>query len=138
MRTISEQTRRAILDQRGMTLIEIMIVLTILASLSAMIGVFVVGALKNSKIKQAETEVERYASFVEQFYVLADEWPDSLSDLASPPGGLAPLVERVGKDPWGNEYQYRKGGDRNYELCSNGPDESSGGGDDICAGQHDD
>jgi len=125
----------ALYSTRGMTLIEIMIVLTILASLSAMVGVFVVGAMSNAKIKQAQAEVERYASFVEEYFVLTGGWPDALADIANPGGGMAPLVERVGKDPWRNDYQYRKGGQRNYELCSNGPDGSSGGGDDICAGQ---
>lgn len=136
--TRSESARQAgralVANQRGMTLVEIMIVLTIMASIMGMVGVFVVGAMDNAKIKEAETQVEQYASFVEQYFVFMGEWPDSLDQLADPPGGMQPLVERIDDDPWGNPYNYNKGGNRGYELCSNGKDGSNGGDDDICAG----
>lgn len=125
-------------DQRGLTLVEIMIVLTIMASIMGMVGVFVVGAMERAKVKEAQTQVGQYASFVEEFYVYTGNWPDSLDQLQSPPSGVAPFVERVKDDPWGNPYQYNKGGNRGYELCSNGPDGSSGGGDDLCAGPGED
>ena len=40
----------------------------------------------------------------------------------------------VPKDPWGNEYIYRQPGQYNeygYDLSSAGPDEQTGGDDDI-------
>lgn len=131
---LRQASRALVTSQRGMTLVEIMIVLTIMASIMGMVGVFVVGALDNAKIKEAQTQVEQYASFVEQYYVFQGSWPDSLDQLQRPPGGMQPLIERLDDDPWGNPYNYRKGGDRGYELCSSGKDGSSGGGDDICAG----
>lgn len=125
--------RATLRNQRGMTLVEIMIVLTIMASIMGIAGVFVVGALERAKVKEAETQVGQYANFVEEFYVYTGDWPDSLGQLSDPPSGVAPFVEEVKDDPWGNEYQYRTGGNRGYELCSNGPDGSSGGDDDICS-----
>lgn len=127
-------SRALVANQRGMTLVEIMIVLTIMASIMGVVGVVATSALTNAKIKEAQTEVEQYASFVEQYYVFQGEWPDSLDQIADPPGGMAPLVDEVGEDPWNNPYNYNNGGPRGYELCSNGKDGSSGGGDDICAG----
>jgi general secretion pathway protein G len=139
---MSTQQRRALralaADSRGLTLVEIMIVLTIMASIMGMVGVFVVGAMDRAKVKEAETQVGQYASFVEEFYVYTGNWPDSLDQLETPPRGVAPFVERINDDPWGSPYQYRKGGRRGYELCSNGPDGATGGGDDICAGPQED
>lgn len=128
-----EVLRTIAANQRGMTLVEIMIVLTIMASIMGMVGVFVVGAMDNAKIKEAQITADQYASFVEQYYVFTGEWPDTLEQLTDPPGGNA-MVEEVKDDPWGNDYRYSKGGNRGFELCSNGPDGSSGGDDDICAG----
>ncbi len=129
-----QSVRAALHSQRGLTLVEIMIVLTIMASIMGMVGVLTVGAMERAKNREAQTEVGKIANFVEEFYVYTGDWPDSLDQLVSPPGGVAAFTEAIGDDPWGTEYQYRTGGSRGYELCSNGPDGSSGGGDDLCAG----
>lgn len=131
----AKDVAKAIGNEHGMTLVEIMIVLTIMASIMGMVGVAVVGARNNAKIKEAETQVGIYGAAVEQFYVFTDGWPDSLEELTDPPGGQ-PIVEEIKDDPWGNEYRYSQGGgSRGFELCSSGPDGSSGGDDDICLGR---
>lgn len=119
-------------NQRGLTLIEIMIVLTIMASIMGMVGVYAAGAMERAKVSEAETEVGKLADFVEEYRVYVGELPDNLDQLVNPPGGVAKFTSEVPEDPWNNAYRYSK--QRNeYELCSNGPDGSSGGDDDICA-----
>ena len=119
-------------NQRCLTLIEIMIVLTIMASIIGMVGVYAAGAMENARVREAETEVGKLADFVEQYRVYVGELPDNLDQLVNPPNGVAKFTSEVPEDPWGNAYRYSK--QRNdYELCSNGPDGSSGGDDDLCA-----
>lgn len=120
--------------ERGMTLVEIMIVLTIMASIMGIVGFFARGALDNARIKEAESEVGNLSQMVTSFYVFSNEYPDSLDQLVNPPAGMAPIAEEIPNDPWGNEYQYSKDGNSSFELFSMGRDGSSGGGDDICAG----
>lgn len=119
-------------SRRGLTLVEIMIVLTIMASIMGIVGFFARGALDNARIKEAESEVANIAQMLTQYYVFRNEYPDNLEQLVDPPQGMAPIVEAIPSDPWGNEYAYNKQNNNEFELYSMGPDGRSGGGDDIC------
>lgn len=118
--------------ERGMTLVEIMIVLAIMASVMGIVGVFASGAMTNSRIKEAQVEIGNLKQAVDSFWVMRQEYPDSLSQLADPPSGMAPIMERLPEDPWGNDYQYSRERD-GFKIYSTGPDGSSGGSDDVCA-----
>ncbi len=119
---------------RGMTLVEIMIVLTIMASIAGVVGFFAKGALDRAKVKEATTEVGNLKQMVDSYYVFSNEYPDSLDQLVNPPGNMAPIAKAIPKDPWNNEYNYKKGsGSEPPELSSNGPDGSPGNDDDIVA-----
>ena len=118
--------------QRGMTLVEVMIVLTIIASIAGMVGFYAVGFLKNAKIKTATTELGTLRQAVDSYYVFSNEYPNSLDELASPSNGMAPVIKEVPNDPWGNPYQYSKSceGDE-PEISCLGPDGHEGTQDDI-------
>ena len=118
--------------ERGMTLVEIMIVLAIMASVMGIVGFFASGAITNGRIKEAQVEIGNLKQAVDSFWVMRQEYPDSLSQLADPPSGMAPIMERLPEDPWGNAYQYTREND-GFKIFSTGPDGSSGGGDDVCA-----
>jgi general secretion pathway protein G len=118
-------------SERGMTLVEIMIVLAIMASVMGIVGFFANGAITNSRIKEAEVQLGNIKQAVDSFWVMRQEYPDSLSQLADPPGGMAPILERLPEDPWGNEYQYTKE-NNGFKVFCMGPDGATGGGDDIC------
>lgn len=128
----SERVMRAIrASERGLTLVEIMIVLTIMASIMGIVGFAARGAIINGRIKTAETEVSQLAQAITSYWVMRQEYPDSLDQLAEPPAGMAPIIDKVPLDPWRNDYQYSH--DNNgFEIVSMGPDGSAGGGDDIC------
>ncbi|MFT4703667.1 MAG: general secretion pathway protein G [Bradymonadia bacterium] len=120
-------------NQRGMTLVEIMIVLTIMASIMGVVGVFAAGALDNSRAREADIESAQIAGFVEQFYVYVGDYPDSLNQLVNPPSGVSKFTSEIPDDPWGNPYQYSQSRGE-FSVCSFGKDESSGGEADHCAG----
>lgn len=116
-------------NQRGMTLVEIMIVVTIMASIMGVVGFFVFGALDEANKKEARIEIGQLSQMVESYYLTTDphKLPDQLEDLNDKnlvKGGEIPT------DPWGNEYSYRKDG-RDFEIISAGPDGQEGTEDDI-------
>lgn len=116
-------------SQRGMTLVEIMIVVTIMASIMGVVGFFVFGALDEANKKEARIEIGQLSQMVESYYLTTDphKLPDQLEDLNDKnlvKGGEIPT------DPWGNEYVYRKNG-RDFEIISAGPDGQEGTEDDI-------
>ncbi len=119
-------------SERGMTLVEIMIVLAIMASIMGIVGFFARGALINANIKEAQTQIGTLMQAVDSYYVFRNEWPDNLEQLADPPQGMAPILERIPEDPWNNPYQYSREGD-SFNIFSTGPDGNNGGGDDVCA-----
>ena len=109
---------------RGMTLIEIMVVLVILGLIAGAIGYNVFGALKEAQIKTATLDLKAISNGVDLYHVETGQWPDSL-------GALVPkFIREVHKDPWGQEYSYVKTGD-GFDIYSYGPDKAQGGGDDI-------
>lgn len=120
-------------SRRGMTLIEILIVLSIVA----MVGVAVAGVtfnqLANARIKTAEVEVNNLDQAVMEYRVYLNEYPQSLDQLTRPPGSLQPIRREVRPDPWGNDWNYTRSGRDAFSLCSNGPDGRPGTEDDICS-----
>ena len=120
---IQEATRRRA-RARGMTLIEIMVVLVILGLIAGAIGYNVFGQLKEAQIKTATLDLKAISNSVDLFHVETGQWPDSLGQL------VPKFVKDLHKDPWGQDYAYVKAGD-GYDVYSYGPDKAQGGGDDI-------
>ena len=118
------ETLRRLRRSRGMTLIEIMVVLVILGMIAGMIGYNVFAALKDAQIKTARLDLQSISDGVDRYHIETGNWPDNL-------GALAPkFLKEVRKDPWGIDYQYLRSGD-GYDVYSYGPDKAQGGGDDI-------
>lgn len=119
---------------RGMTLIEIMVVMVILAIIAAAVAVNVTGRLAEARSKQAQTDVNNIASQgIDAYKVMRGRYPTSDEGLGiliqekflkanSPDGKL--------KDPWGREYVYLNPGQvhaDSYDVKSYGGDGSPGG-----------
>ncbi len=109
---------------RGMTLIEIMVVLVILGLIAGAIGYNVFQSLKDAQVKTAKLDLQALSNSVDLYHVDTGGWPDSLQQL------LPKYVREIRKDPWGKDYAYLRTGD-GYDVYSYGPDKAQGGGDDI-------
>jgi len=128
----------------GFTLIELMLVLVILATLAAIVLPKFTGRSQQAKITGARTQIANFETALSAFEIDLSRYPtttEGLRALVEKPtsdseGWLQPYLSReeIPQDPWGNEYQYRYPGQYNengYDLYSVGPDHKMGGNDDI-------
>jgi len=114
---------------RGMTLVEIMVVIGIIGTITVVLASGVLSSsdranedAANLLLKNISTQLDMHAARAKD-----KRFPDSLQVLVE--GELLGADQL--NDPWGTPLSYSTSG-RNYELCSGGPDGSIGGGDDIC------
>jgi general secretion pathway protein G len=133
------QTRRTRL--RGFTLIEIMVVITILGILAALIVPKVVGRTDDARIAAAKQDIGAVMQALKLYRLDNGRYPSTEQ-------GLRALIERpstdpqpsnwkqggyldrssIPKDPWGKEYQYLNPGLRGeIDVFSFGRDGQSGG-----------
>ncbi|MCC7405609.1 MAG: type II secretion system major pseudopilin GspG [Bdellovibrionales bacterium] len=122
-------------NQKGMTLLEIMIVLVILGGLVASLVTVVMGRLKSARIKQAKITMAEVGKALDMYYTDCGAYPSSeqgLGALVQAPGdgcsswGPDPYIKKVPRDPWNHEYIYESQGGT-YVLQSLGRDNREGG-----------
>ena len=119
-KTKRQQHRR----RRGMTLIEIMVVITILGLIMAAVGVSVIPKLEEAKQDTARLDIKNIQSALKLYYTKKGTYPDTGT-------GLRALVEtqnldKIPLDPWGHEYVYMNEGGKPV-LISYGADGTQGG-----------
>ena len=129
----------------GFTLVEIMLVVIIIATLAALIVPRFAGRSEEAKKAAARADIDANLSNALDLYEMDNgAYPTTDQGLAAlvaqPTASPAPknwkgpyLKKKTFKDPWGNPYQYRSPGTHgtDYDLFSMGPDGVEGGGDDI-------
>ena len=123
---------RLVLRQTGLTLLEVLVVITILAVLASLLAVNYRSTLAGAKHKIAKQEIAKLKDVLEQHYLEAGNYPDQsegLAALTKPlPGRSEPLVTGAIRDPWGREYVYACPGTHGkYDLVSLGADGVEGG-----------
>lgn len=85
-------------QMRGVTLVEIMIMLTIVAVVSSIATVSYNGYIDTTQNASAVSQLRTLSLIINDYAVENGSYPDSLNDIDN--GGLL--------DPWGNPYQYLK------------------------------
>ncbi len=121
----------------GFTLIEMLVVITIIGLIMGLVGPRVLNYLSNSKVKAATIQIQSFASSLDLFYLDAGRYPstsEGLSALVQRPAGAAgwngPYLKNnsVPNDPWGRPYIYRSPGQHGpYDIVSNGSTGQEGG-----------
>ncbi|RKZ85862.1 MAG: type II secretion system protein GspG [Candidatus Parabeggiatoa sp. nov. 1] len=125
--------------QQGFTLIELLIVMAILGMLAALVGPTIFDKFIGAQRDAAATQIANIETALDTYRLDMFKYPNSLEALvknpSSSPKWQGPYLKKgVPKDPWGNEYQYRKPGleGRDYDIYSFGADGQQGGeGDDA-------
>ena len=135
---MQSRSRIARAAERGMTLIEIMVVLVIIGLIASAVAVNVIGRQKEAQLQKAKTDVQNIANQgVDAFRVMRGRYPTTEE-------GLKILIQEqflrpnssdgTLKDPWGKEYIYLYPGQAHpdsFDVKSSGPDGQSGTEDDI-------
>lgn len=121
-------------QQRGFTLIEILVVMAIIGMLAVMVAPNIfrqqAGAMRDAALSQIST----LESALDTYRLDMGNYPDSLDGLMENETGSAswngPYLRRaVPQDPWGNDYVY-DGNGREFTLISYGADGEEGGDED--------
>lgn len=120
--------------QKGMTLVEIMIVLVIIAGLASVLITQVNSQLKKARVNEAKILIKEIGKSLDMYSADCGNYPDAsdgLYELIEDSGacsnwGPDPYLKRLPKDPWNNDLLYDiDGGD--YILVSLGADRREGG-----------
>lgn len=128
------------LNKKGFTLIELMLVVIILGILVAMVVPRLVGRGEQARKQAAEADIRSNIALALDLYELDNgSYPEKLEDLLKDPGESkaanwnGPYLKRNPVDPWGREYNYKSPGQysKDYDLYSYGADGVEGGGDDV-------
>jgi general secretion pathway protein G len=123
--------------ERGFTLIEMLVVITIIAMVMGLVGPRVLNYLTESKFKTAKIQIESFEGALDLYFLDTGRYPTTSE-------GLRALVERPGSsgvwngpylkgnvvptDPWGTPYDYRSPGQHGaYDIVSRGADKQEGG-----------
>ena len=123
-------------EERGFTLIEILVVMAIIGMLAVMVAPNIFNQQAGAQIDAALSQISSLEAALDTYRLDVGEYPDSLEGLRENISGRAawngPYLRRdVPLDPWGNEYVYDSNG-REFTLSSYGPDGEQGGeGDDA-------
>jgi general secretion pathway protein G len=132
-----QHRRRRRGGEAGFTLVEILVVITIIGLIMALVGPRVLNYLAESKVKAARIQVESFSGALDLFYLDNGRYPttsEGLTALAQRPGSIetwnGPYLRggTVPSDPWGHPYVYRSPSEHGaYEIVSYGSDGQEGG-----------
>ena len=136
---LKRATNNAVLaSQRGMSLVEILIALTLLAVAGTFVTLNVFDNLTEGQIKSTKIQVGNLGKILKEYrrkcglYPTTDQGLDALVSAPTggkecrkyPPNGF--LDGKIPLDPWDNEFIYESDG-RTYTIISYGPDGEEGG-----------
>lgn len=134
---LKQKTFRA---QRGMTLIEIMVVLAIIGTITALVAVNVIDFLEDAKVDTTKIEMKNIEDALAHYKRKHGSYPTTEQGLQAlvekPTSGKIPenypqngYLPKLPKDGWGEEFRYTSPGSagHDYEILSYGANKEEGG-----------
>ena len=131
--------RRLSTDDRGFTLIEIMVVIFIIALLAALVVPKIIGRTEEAKRVAAKAQIREIENALNLYHLDSGNYPTTEQTLdalikkpTTPPipnnykdGGY---ISKIPKDPWGHPYIYLSPGNHGeFDIISYGADGVRGG-----------
>jgi general secretion pathway protein G len=133
-----ERNSRGFRSRRGLTLLEVMVVVLILGMVAGIVSKVVVDRVEQARVETAKIQMREFRDALEFFYQDHHFYPSTQQ-------GLEALVERpdderiddwpehgylraIPDDPWGNPYRYvSPGAHEEYDIICLGRDGEPGG-----------
>jgi general secretion pathway protein G len=134
MNARKEITEAAKSAKSAFTLVELLVVVAIIGTLSAGAVIGVPRILENSRRTAAQSQLQTLRTAIDQYNMDTKKYPETLAVLVE---GEKPYIEGGQDslvDPWGNDYIYKKEGKKKFEIRSCGPDEEPNTEDDLIQG----
>lgn len=119
--------------QRGMSLLEIIIVLVLIGLVLTLVGNRMLGGADRGRANLAKSQLQTLAGKIENYQLDTGALPSRLDDLVTQPGNVAGWLGPYAKpaelkDPWGSDIEYRAPGQNQaFDLISLGADKQAGG-----------
>ncbi len=125
--------------EAGFTLVEMLVVITIIGLIMALVAPRVLNYLSESKVKAAKIQIESFGSALDLYYLDEGRYPTTSEGLVAlvqkpedSPTWNGPYLKGavVPNDPWGNGYVYRSPGQHGpYDIISYGAEGHEGAND---------
>lgn len=135
------RTQTLLKSQRGMSLIEILIVISLMAVIGTIAATKVLDSMQDGYRGTAKTQIAAMKDMMQQYYRYCNHYPTTEQGLdalvAKPTSGpecpnypASGIISdgRVPKDPWGNAYDYQSpDGGKTFIITSFGRDGKENG-----------
>jgi len=129
-------------DERGFTLVELMVVIVIIGLLATIVAINVIPAGDRARVDKAKADIATIEQALEMYRLNNLNYPatsDGLQALLTPPASLqnpqryqrGGYIKKLPDDPWGRPYLYSSPGRKGaFDVYSYGADGVEGGTDD--------
>lgn len=131
--------KKALKSQAGLSLVEILIALTLLALAGTFVVSNVIDSLREGEVNSAKIQIQKLGEILTDYrrkcglYPTTEQGLDALIAAPTtgrecrryPPNGFI-SGGKIPQDPWGYEFIYQSDG-RSYQIISYGPDGMEGG-----------
>jgi len=118
METYQKRERHSVFNQKGFSLMELMIVMVILGLLASLVGPAMFKKLGTAKQKTAKTQIEMLMAALDSYRLDVGHYPsgqEGLESLVINPGEDkwdGPYLQKgLPKDPWDSDYLYQNPGE---------------------------
>lgn len=129
------------MSERGLTLIEVLVVIIVLGLLAGLVGPRILGRVSEARSATARTQIELIGVALDNYNLDNGRYPTTEQGLQAlresptrepvPRNWRGPYLRRdVPADPWDKPYEYRSPGEANpdsYDLFTYGSDGVPGG-----------